>query len=109
MAQLTEHQGVFDPEKVERYTIGHASMGITVPIGRMIPEQEGGWIRASDFDQLLALCRIQREIIEKVAAPAVKREYDRLPADVRAISDILYKQYVEEMGRVKLEMKDEVK
>ena len=94
MAELTERQGVFDPEKVERYRCRcSATMSV----------------RASDFDQLLALCRIQREIIEKVAAPAVKREYDRLPADVRAISDILYKQYVEEMGRMKLEMKDEVR
>ena len=44
--------------------------------GEMIHVTDGDWIRAEYYDQLLALCRIQREIIEKVAAPAVQREYD---------------------------------
>jgi hypothetical protein len=68
----------------------------------MIHVTDGDWIRAKDFDKLLALCRIQCEIIEKVAAPAVQREYDRLPEDVKAISDVLYKQYVESLEGIKL-------
>jgi hypothetical protein len=78
---------VFDPEKVKR---GHIDL------------TGDEFVLAKDFDKLLALCRLQREIIEKVAAPAVQREYDRLPEDVKAISDALYKQYVESLEGIKL-------
>jgi hypothetical protein len=78
---------VFDPEKVKR---GHIDL------------TGDEFVLAKDFDKLLALCRLQREIIEKVAAPAVQREYDWLPEDVKAISDALYKQYVESLEGIKL-------
>lgn len=91
---------VFDPEKVERFDLTQGT-GYEC-YGELILVTDGDWILAEYYDQLLALCRIQREIIEKVAAPAVQREYDRLPEDVKAISDALYKQYVESLEGIKL-------